>query len=226
MKSITLNIEGQLPLKRQMQLLAMPKALRRRLLNKVAKKVISHSKKRVRSQTDLKGQAFAKHSKGRKRKMLARLSRQLKVTQLTGAAATIGFNNKVLGKIAADHQFGSSQTMNKDSFKSSDTAAKNYHKPATRKQARALRQANYRVGKKKGRKGKKPSLKWVTSHLTIGQAGVIIKTLRLEAGERLKNRWTTKLPARSFLGATAGEVSQHVESIFKQMKQEVAYVAR
>lgn len=227
MKAVmSINVEGLLPLKRQMQLLAMPRALRRRLLNKVAKKLIKSSKARVKQQVDLNGKPYAKHSKGRKRKMLARLARQLKVTQLTGTHAQIGFHNPVVSKIAAAQQVGKTQTVTAKSFERSSTSPTHYDKPATRKQAKALREVGYVVGKSKGKKGKKPSLKWVTQNLTVGQAGVIIKKLRIDAGETIKKSWVTKLPARSFLGATQLEIARYIESIFTQMKQEVTHVAR
>lgn len=225
-QTITVDVNGLLPLKRQLQLLAMPKPMRRRLLNKVVKKVITNSKARVSKQVDLNGRSYAKHSKGRKRKMLLRLARLLKVIELTGTHAKAGFYNPVAGRIAAKQQHGSTQTVTANSFDSTSTGSTHYDKPATRKQAKALRDVGYRINKRKGKKGKKPSLKWVTSNLTVGQAGVILKKMRIEAGDRLKQRWQTKIPARSFLGASQRDISTYIDQLFKQITNEVQHGIR
>ncbi len=223
---LSVDVKGILPLKRQMQLLAMPKPLRRRLLNKVAKKVIKDSRKRTRDQVDLQGRPYARHSKGRRRKMLTRLSRQLSVTTLSDVKADIGFSNQVVGKIASKQHHGDIEHVNASSFDNSETSGSHYNNPATRKQAKALRDVGYKIKKANGKGWKKPSLKWVTQNLTVGRAGLILKLMRIKVGEKIKKSWVTKLPARSFLGATPREVSQHVESIFKQMEKEVTYVTR
>ena len=80
--------------------------------------------------------------------------------------------------------------------------------------------------KANGKGAKKPTLKWVTENLTVGQAGYAIRQLRVWAGEMGKTGWTTVLPARSFLGATHQDILKHIETIFKQMKREMNYVAR
>ena len=223
---LTVDVKGILPLKRQMQILAMPKNLRRRLLNKVAKKVIKDSRKRTRDQVDLQGRPYAKHSKGRRRKMLTRLARQLSVTQLSGQKAEIGFSNPVVGKIASKQQHGDIEQMDASSFNKTETGDSHYNKPATRKQAKALREVDYKIKKANGKGWKKPSLKWVTQNLTVGRAGLILKLMRIKAGETIKKSWVTQLPARSFLGATASEVTQHVETIFKQITNEVQHGIR
>ena len=223
---MSVHIEGLLPLKRQMELLMMPEKLRRRLLNKVAKKVISDSKARTRKQVDINGRPFVKHSKGRKRKMLTRLTKQLKVTRLSGSETTIGFNNSLVAAIAAKQQYGYSQAVNANSFKDINGASERYDNPATRKQGKALREAGFRINKSKGKKGKLPSLKWVTSNLTVGIAGLILKNLRIANGEEIKSSWVTKIPARPFLGVSKAKISEYIDLIFKQMKKEVQHGIR
>ena len=218
---MTMDIKGMLPWKRQMQLLSMPVSIRRRLLYRVAKRVIGDSKKRVRKQIDLKGRPFTARARKRKGKMLARLAKQLKVINNNSVNAQIGFNSSVAGKIASKQQHGATESVSARSISKKSLAA-SQDGSATRKQARALREAGFEIKKKSGKGKKKPSLKFITENFTIGQAGAILRTLRIEAGETIKKSWTTVLPARSFLGATAKEVSQHIEMIFKQMKQEIS----
>ena len=221
MSAAMMNVEGLLPWKRQMQLLAMPTSVRRRLLYRVAKLVIRDSKKRVRQQRDLKGRPFTKRARKRKGKMLAKLAKQLKVIKNNSVKAEVGFGSSVAGKIASKQQHGSTETVSARTISKKSLAASK-DSPATRKQAKALREAGFEIKKKSGKGKKKPSLKFITETFTVGQAGAILRALRIEAGETIKKSWTTVLPARSFLGATAIEVSQYIEMIFKQMKQEIS----
>lgn len=225
--SMHVDVKGLLPLKQQLQLLAMPKPLRRRLLSRTARKVISDSKKRVRNQVDLNGMPFEARAKKRRggRKMLARLSRQLTVINNSGVEVVVGFKSAQAGRIASKQQHGFRQQMSARTLSKQEKSASK-DSQATRKQAIALREAGFEV-KKAGSNGKKaPALTWVTQNLTVAQAGVILRDLREKSGETIKTTWTTVLPARSFLGATASEVTSHIETIFKQMKQEIAHGAR
>lgn len=219
--AIDVNVIGMLPLKRQMELLKMPSAMRRRLLYRTAKKVMSDSKKRVRQQRDLAGRPFVERKQKRKgsRKMLARLSRELQVVNNSSVQALIGFNRRSSARIAAKQQYGHTETVT--AAKLNNGAGGHYDKPATRKQAIALREAGFTVKKANGKGTKPPTLKWVENNLTIGQAGYALKQLRIWSGDKIKTSWKTTLPARAFLGATAAEISQHIDAIFNQMTQEI-----
>lgn len=223
MSGLHVQVTGLLPLKRQIEILKMPMPLRRRLVSRVSRKIISDSKSRIRKQTDLQGAPYAARAKKRKgnRKMLSRLSREIKVTRNDGNEAVIGFFKPSSGRIAHKQQHGETQQVSARTLaKSTSNAGKS--NPATRRQARALREAGFTIDKRKKKGGRVPPLKWVTQNLTIGQAGAILRQLREDAGETIKTSWTTRLPARSFLGATPAEVSQHIDTIFEQMKQEIA----
>ncbi|MCX4187172.1 phage virion morphogenesis protein [Methylophaga sp. OBS4] len=220
--AVKVNVIGMLPLKRQMELMKMPQSLRRRLLYRVAKKVISDSKQRVRQQRDLTGRPFETRKRKRKggRKMLLKLGRELKVVNNSSMEALIGFSRRSSARIAAKHQYGHTETMTAAKMSRSG-AGGHYDKPATRKQAIALREAGFTIKKANGKGTKAPPLKWVQNNLTIGQAGFALKQLRIWSGEKIKSSWVTELPARSFLGATAAEISQHIDAIFNQMTQEI-----
>jgi len=220
------DIRGLLPLKQQMAIVAMPRATRRRLIYRVTKRVIRDSKKRARDQVDLKGRPYASRAKKRKggRKMLTRMAKELAVIDNNSLQATIGFRSPVLARIASKQQHGYIERVTPRKLSKQDKKASD--EPATRKQARALREAGFEIRKKKGKGYKKPSLKWITETFTIGQAGAILKAMRIKAGERIKTSWTTVLPARSFLGATALEIRQHIEMIYKQIKQEASRATR
>lgn len=225
---ITANIEGLLPLKQQMQLLAMPKPLRRRLLNRTAKFVIRDSRKRVRSQVDLKGMPFAERARKRKgnRKMMAKLAKQLRVTGLSTTDATVGFYRRSSGRIAAKQQYGAIEHISAAQLQAKDKDKGGHDGPATRRQAIALRDAGFKIKGGNGKRLKSPSLKWVQQNMKVGQAGAALRWLRDKANETVRTSWTTVLPARSFLGATASEMTQYTGDIMKQMTKEIAHGAR
>jgi len=205
-----------------MQILAMPKNSRRRLLFRVAKLVIRDSKKHVKNQTDLQGKPFVARQRKRTRKMLSRLVKGLKVVNNNATHATIGFSSSKNASIAAKHQFGHTDKITASALKK----GKGRNAPATRRQAKALRAAGYSIKTKNGKRDKTPSLKWVQSNMKIGQAGMALRYLREQQGASIKSSWETKIPARSFLGATSREVTQYIEKTMKDMTREIQYVTR
>ena len=223
LSKVNVDVIGQLPLKQQMGLLRMSPRRRKRLLNKVVKKCIRDSKGRVRKQVDLQGRPFAERKKKARRKMLSRLVRQLKVTELTGQYGVAGFYSRKTGRIAADQQYGKVTVVN---AKSQPDMSSGHDKPASRKQARALLALDFKVKRPSGRGMKTPSIKHITENYSQGQTGAIIQAMRVKSGIPVNSRWETVLPARAFLGATHQEVSQYITTIYSDMKQEMAHVRR
>jgi hypothetical protein len=220
-QSIRIDVVGLLPWQRQMQLLQLSPDRRRRLVARVAKKVVQDSKKRVRDQVDLQGNRYQERHRQRthnRRKMLSRLVKELKVIQADSNSATAGFNSPVSGRIAADQQQGKRTTVSASGF--GGRSAESYNQPATRKQAKALIEAGFKL-RINGKGRKSPSIKYIVDHYTQGQAGSALKRLRVWAGVATKTSWTTMLPARSFLGATAAEIQQYIEQIYDDMEQEM-----
>lgn len=222
MNEIKVDIVGLLPLQRQMELLTMGTNRRRRLLYRVAQKVIRDSRKRIRQQVGLNGLPFKERWKPRsdRRRMLSRLSQRMSIINNDSVQATIGFRGGASGKIAAKQQYGATERVTADqNRRQSKSLSKHYDQPATRKQAKALRDAGFKV--KAGGKAKIAPISWITDHLTVGQAGYALRRLREWSGEKAKTSWLTVLPARAFLGATDAEVSAHIDSIFEDMTKEL-----
>jgi hypothetical protein len=226
---IRLNLVGALPLKRQLELLQMGTNKRRRLLYRVAQRVMKDSRQRVRRQVDLNGMPFKARWKKRsdRRKMLSKLIKEMNVLNNNSTQAVIGFRKRSSGVIAAKHQHGETRR---------NTAAQNrqavrakgkeyYDKPATKKQARALRDAGFKV-KAGAKKARLAPVNWITRNMTIGQAGFALARLRAWSGETAKTSWLTVLPARSFLGATADEVTAYINQIYDDMTKELQRGAR
>ncbi|MEQ1636703.1 MAG: phage virion morphogenesis protein [Methylococcales bacterium] len=228
---ITVDVVGLLPLKKQLQLLMMPYGMRRRLLYRVAQRVMRDSRKRIRTQTDLNGAPFKpghnpetdthSHKRGR-RKMLAGLSKMMRVIKNNSVNAVIGFPG-IAGLIAAKHQFGFEETVTSESLRTKARAkgAEHYNNPATKKQAVTLRRLGFKV-KVGGRVQRPPSIKYITSTYTIAAAGWAIKKLKEWEGIRPKQSWLTRLPARSFLGATVQEVTDSINTISETILQGIS----
>jgi hypothetical protein len=211
MSGVEINIDGLIPATRRLNSLQLTGIKKRRELTKLARKVISNSKKRVRQQTDLDGGAYRKRHKKRKDrgKMLARLYQRLQVMRNDGGNADISFPG-VAATIAAAQQYGQSQTVTATSLRGRNGGDPR-DGPATKKQGKALRDLGYKI------KGRKPSISWITQHMKVGQAGCAIKWLREKQGLPARSSWTTRLPARSALGATSVEVDTLIDILINDI---------
>lgn len=178
---------------------------RRRVLTRVARHVIKASIDRTRAQTDLDGKPFAPHARKRRRKMLLRLARRLRIVEIDDSRVVIGWRNRVEEQIGAKQQYGQTATFKREWLEAELDGSRAdldyYRKPATRRQAKALIEAGYK--RRTGKGGKKtPSIRWITQHMTIARAGLILKLLRGS-----KDAWRIRLPARSFLGITDADLT-------------------
>ncbi len=172
---------------------------RNKIFRKLAKLAIKSIKTRTTQQRQPDGQAFAPHAGRRKRKMLTRLIRRLAVVDITREGITIGWRNRVESMIGARHQFGHKQTVHKRDLARQAPLRRN--DPATRRQARALIDAGYTIPRANGRGSRRPTVRYIITHLSMGRAGAILRALR---GSR--DSWTTELPARPFLGLSADDL--------------------
>jgi len=197
-------------LEHQLALLSLPAGKQRVLMNRVSKKVLSDSKKRIARQTDIDGSAYTKRRKRRKdrKKMLSGLARNLKVVYQSSSEAKLGFSNGLMAYIAAKQQFGATDTFSAASANNGG-GANHSGAMASRQQAAKLIAIGYKRG---GKKGKRPTIKWLTQNMSSAQAGLILRVLRTAAA---KTSWEMTLPARSFLGATEQDATKYVDEIFE-----------
>ncbi len=79
------------------------------------------------------------------------------------------------------------------------------HKPASKAQARKLRELGFKRPGKRKHSYRSASLGWITGNLNAAQAGLLIKKLK---DEPVKESWEIALPARPFLGANAKQREQ------------------
>ncbi len=179
----------------------VPNSIRKPVLKLLAQKVISNSKARVAQQVDVEGSPFPLHQRRRKRKMLARLVKHLAIVKSSEFEVIVGFKNPVHGEIAAKQQEGFTETVTRQSMsvRQADPNAK-----ATRRQARALQELQFKVRMGEGKPRTTPTIKWIVENMKMGQAGAIIRELRGSSAEQ----WTTTLPKRSFLGVSPAEMDE------------------
>jgi len=201
--------EGQS--KAQLKFLLLTPNKRRNILRGAIRGANKSSKERITRQTDLTGKTWQGRANGKKKKMLTKLKRNMKV-RYGADSAGVYFSGGNSGKIARAHQEG----VSLDAGKPKNKAAQNKEGPATRNLARALIAEGYTIPRGKGKGSKRPSIKWITEHLSINQAGFLLRELK---GSSSKSAWQIDLPARSFLGQTVSEQKQQQSFILNKAMQ-------
>lgn len=219
------QLDGVLPVKQQLQLLAMPPARKRWVLAKAGREVQKMTRANIRAQKDIYGKPFAKRSdKAGAHKQRLKLLRKMgkKLTQAaTSRAVTVGFKG-IAGNIAAKHHFGDKKRVTAAGFKREmkqrERGKGYYDNPATKEQAGALvKQLGYKRPSASG-KPIRVSQRWIRNHMTIAQAGSIISAMREAQGlpERSNQSWVVETPARPFFGATETDASLMSRRVFAE----------
>lgn len=206
-----MSLQGALTLQQQLQLLTLPKPVRRRILMRTANTVRKNSRGRIRQQKTLSGSKFAPRKNGKKRKMLKGLIKKMEVIG-NDQQAKVTFNNRNSAMIAADHQHGIAQPYSKNRAKS-NYGTPDYSQPATKGQARALIREGYKRPKANGKGFARASQAWIRNNLKMGQAAMILQALRGDEDERKPKRWEIPVEARPFLGATDAEIQERTQEI-------------
>ncbi|MET4706725.1 virion morphogenesis protein [Endozoicomonas lisbonensis] len=193
---------ARLSANRTLELLMLPPPRRKRVLRKTGQQVRKRSRQNLKQQKTITGAPMAKRKTGNGR-MFRRLGKDM-TTVTKDKSVTVTWKNTMTGKIAYRHHHGVPETFNKTRM-DRRYGVPDYDQPATRKQAKALIAAGFKVytGKKKGKtQSKRPSQRWIMDNLTLGHAGYLVRTLRKEQS---KKSWTVKPPARPFHGVTEQE---------------------
>lgn len=212
--TLNFDVRGLLAAQERLQLLALPAAKRRRLLNNAAKRLRTPNRKRMRDQRNVDGSPYAPRKGGSKRKMMRGMGKGLQVVNLTPDQAVLGWKSRLVSRIASEHQAGATETMTPARLRRLGKTP-DYAAPASRPQARALLKAGYQIrqGEAKKKRWKRPTLGWIVANLTNGQAGLILA--KLEGGPK-QNSWKIALPARAVLGAQAQDVREILSTVLQQ----------
>ncbi|UUA73090.1 phage virion morphogenesis protein [Cellvibrio sp. QJXJ] len=208
MSAIKFDVFGQLDVRKRLKLLTLPPAKRKRVMTQIGKRLHAETRRRLRTNKDVTGVPFAPRKEKRKGRMFRKLGNAA-YYKSTDAYTEISFKG-LAGVIAKEHQEGQ-RVVYTAAQAEKDYGTPDYDEPATRKQAKSLRDAGFKI--KRGKKWQAPSLMWITKNLKLGQAGLILKALRDEVS---KKRWIIELPERAFLGASPNDINQLVNIIFNE----------
>ena len=199
MQAIRADKGSYLRVKEQLELLRLDKKTRTRVLKEVGKYMTREAKKNIRAQRNPDGSPGAKRKKGR-RKMMRGFTKKIKHYQIE--------NNRVLvvgwpsrrGTVALAHHTGEPESsgLNKRFQQAKKSKEPKKTDPATREQAKELRDLGYRLppqGRQK--RGKKPTLKFITQHMTVAEVAKLISDLENKSPAR---KWEVERPERQLIG--------------------------
>lgn len=216
--SLNLDVRGLVEAQAQLALISLPARLRKRLLNRVALRLRTTWRKRVREQRDLSGTSFKPRATKRKKKMLAGLAKALGVPRLTTEEVELGWGRKIDSIIAGVNNAGMTQRVTASQMR---RLKRLNPLMATRAQAKKLRQLGYKVlvaGKNKRGRARymRPTVSWIEENLRYTKAGLLIRLLKDQAPG--PQTWNIVLPQREFFGpASPQEISALVEHLLPQI---------
>lgn len=182
------------------------------------------SRKNIKRQRTVDGAPMAPRQKRREaRPMLMGLYRQMTVRAAPGEGGgvqgvAVSWDNGLMAAIGYRHQHGIGEDW------SPQRARKAYGQPdykarATRRQAKALLREGYRLpvrGKGGGRGLKRVTVSWIEQHMTLGQAGLILRLMRTGKRKGVQS-WRDTVPARPFLGVTSQQADELAEKFVKSL---------
>lgn len=207
MSAIKFSVIGHLDAQKRMEVMKLPPRKRRQLLGGFGREIKRQSIRNLKAGRDVEGRPWAPRKRGENRKLLRNLRRQVAANFTTPDFVEIGFR----GSVAYQQHEGITKVMTSTAMAKERGSRDHYDDPATKKQAKALRDEGYKIRVKGSKKWRKPSLKWITENLKQKQAGLILTILREETP---KKAWVTTVPGRAFLGATDAQVGAFVNKVF------------
>ena len=202
--SITLHVDKKAWMNMQLslQLLALQPARRRRVLRRMGQEVRRRSRKNIRQQRTVEGQAMAPRKSGKK-KLLKNMGKGL-VVKAKAENVQVSWKKAGVAQVGYRHQHGV-----KEQFDAGKVVRRygrpDYNAAATRTQAKSLLKAGFKIyaGKTKGRvRTRRATQGWIMKNLTLGHAGYLIRRL---LGKSPARTWTVDVPERPFLGVTAAD---------------------
>ena len=183
---------SELSVLKQLELFNLTDVHKKRILKEIATVSLKKTRDNFRKQQTPTGEKFKPRKAKSKKKMQKGLSRYIGITSVNKESVTIGWKDKVKGRIAYRHAEGISEKMTAKTIKKIRGQPK-YSDHATKGQAKELRRLGFKA-RVNGRK-RKITIAWVVNNLQIGQAGIIIRRLRDKVS---KNTWELPAAKRPF----------------------------
>ena len=200
------NTSQALNIKQQLQLLALPKNKRVRVLKTLGRQQRAKARKNLRDQRTVTGQKFSPRADGKKTKMLKRLGRTLEPYVKNSNRLELKHKAAITGRIAAMHQYGIDERMTASRMMRIH-GRPNYKADCTRSQAKALANEGYKVQRQKGKGYRKATIREIMASVNQGQASLVLRKLR---GRVKKSSWNIPVKERAFLGDTPIAVQQQL----------------
>ncbi|MEZ9233250.1 phage virion morphogenesis protein [Vibrio amylolyticus] len=196
--------------KEQIDLLMLDRKTRTRLYRRLGAQLVKKTKANIRAQRNPDGSPWKRRKRG-KGKMFKGLQRKVKHRQFNNnrdlKVGWFGFSSFV----ASRHHYGKGEkhrfTEKIDKDRRDEKIDKN--SPASRVQAKNLRELDFRL-KPQGnqRRGKKPTLRWVTENMTIGEAAKEIQKLE---NRQPKSNWQIDRPERQLIGISPKRMAMMIK---------------
>jgi len=228
---ITTRMQGDLKLMKQLQVLAMPPAKRKKFHREVTRLVIREARANTKAQRTVTGEAFAPRiNKKKKKPLLKNVAKAKNLKAYVGPnSGKVTWPNSLSGKIARAQQEGHTETMTAGKMKKI-RGVPDYDAPATKAQAKALLQAGfrrptgkYKSGVKKGQtKSRRVSSKWIMENMTLGKAALV---LRILLDKKTKASWPVTVKARPFFGLRKADVNELSDRLIKNILTDVKRAA-
>jgi phage virion morphogenesis protein len=215
---IRLNQQSSLALTQQLELLQLTPGKRRQVLAKIGREIIKETRQSIREQRSPDGTAWEARKQG-KRRMLRKMARGL-AAKTTTEQTTVGWRNGLTSAIAYKHQHGVTETYTARQARR-EREKTDPDAPATRNQARLLRQLGYSIpAGKKGNRQRTPGISWIMANMTAGQAGLVLHRLITEKrdGAASKTSWQIMTAARPFLGIKQERVIEIISTELQRMR--------
>ncbi|WP_067585317.1 hypothetical protein [Endozoicomonas ascidiicola] len=204
-------------------LLSLPAASRKRVFKNAGRRYLKASRDNIRQQKTTAGNPFEKRKYGRG-KLLKNMGKSLKFFTSPNHV-NVTWPNKSVAKMGYRQQFGIDEVMTAERMVKIH-GQPDYQAPATKKQAKALLDAGFTIsggkkfktGPKKGKaRRKRPSQRWIMDNMKLGQAGLIIRTLRNTTNA--PRSWKIPVPARPFLGMVGGDAARVLTDEIEKERQ-------
>lgn len=206
MNAIKFDIAGRLEAKKRLQLLQLPPAKRRQFLGGLGREIKRQTARNLRAGKDVDGNAWAPRKRGRNRRLLRRIGRQIEPVFTTPESVQVGFR----GIVAKQQHDGFTKVMSATEMVR-ERGKNQPDIPASGQQAKALRAAGFVIRVPGTKKWRAPSQSWIKQNMSRKKAGLVLSILR---DEDKKKTWVTEIPARGFLGATETQINDFVNKIF------------
>lgn len=215
MIEIKADKRSYLRLKEQLKLIGLDEKKRKRLLKKVGQQIAKKTKQNIRAQRDPDGHQWRKRKKGKK-KVLKGFTKKLKHFQKNNNhTLVIGWPSR-RGTVALEHHTGRKEKSGVSSrFRQSQK--NNEPKktdPATREQAKELRELGWRLPRQgRQKRGKKPTIKFITDNMSVGEAAKEINKIENKTPAK---KWDINRPERRLIGIRPKRLAMMIKREMKR----------